>query len=121
MEKIVFADNTEIEIKAGASLGAITAEVKTFAGLETVYDALKKEGNLDSIKFKSDDNVTGEYASMKLEIPTFKSVDVAEGKVQAVFAIREKTEMEKAIDEIREQQATQDGAILDLAGMVGGE
>ena len=58
---------------------------------------------------------------MKLEIPTFKSVDVAEGKVQAVFAIREKTEMEKAIDEIREQQATQDGAILDLAGMVGGE
>ena len=29
--------------------------------------------------------------------------------------------MEKEIDKIKAQQAVQDGAILDLAGMVGGE
>ena len=44
-----------------------------------------------------------------------------DGKVRAAFSIREKTEMEKAIDEIRTQQTAQDGAILDLAGIVGGE
>lgn len=121
MEKLILADNTELEIRPGASLGAITAEVEDFAALQSVYDAITKEGNLDAVKFKSGENVTGEYSDMKLETPTFKSVDVVDGKVQAVFAIREKTEMEKAIDEIRAQQATQDGAIMDLAGMMGGE
>ena len=121
MEKLILADNTELEIRPGASLGAITAEVENFAGLETVYNALTKTGNLDSVKFKSGENVTGEYSDMKLESPVFRSVDVVDGKVQATISIREKTEMEKAIDEIRAQQATQDGAILDLAGMMGGE
>ena len=59
---------------------------------------------------------------MKLETPLFKSVDYTqEKKVIAVFGIREKTELEKEVDEIKAQQAVQDGAILDLAGMVGGE
>ena len=95
--------------------------MEDFAAMQSVYDAITKEGNLDAVKFKSGENVTGEYSDMKLETPTFKSVDVVDGKVHAVFAIREKTEMEKAIDEIRAQQATQDGAIMDLAGMMGGE
>ncbi len=121
MEKLIVADNTELEIRPGAGLGAITVEVEDFAGLETVYNALTKSGNLDTVKFKSGDNVTGEYADMKLESPVFRSVDVVDGKVQAAISIREKTEMEKAIDEIRAQQDAQDGAILDLAGMMGGE
>lgn len=121
MEKIVFGDNTEIEIKEGATLGAITAEVDSFAGLDAVYNSISKEENLETVKFMSGDIVTGQYSDMKLETPVFRSVDVVDGKVNAVFAIREKTEMEKTIDEIRKQQATQDGAILDLAAMVGGE
>ncbi|MFQ9940841.1 MAG: hypothetical protein ACLRV8_08075, partial [Blautia hansenii] len=59
---------------------------------------------------------------MKLETPLFKTVDYTkEKKVIATFGIREKTELEKEIDKIKAQQVAQDGAILDLAGLVGGE
>lgn len=122
MEKIVLKDNTEIEILPGASLGETTVIVPDFADLKTVAEALTKEGNLDTVQYKSEEQMTGEYTNMKLETPLFKSVDYTqEKKVTAVFGIREKTELEKEVDEIKTQQAVRDGAILDLAGMVGGE
>lgn len=122
METIVLKDNTEFEILPGASLGETTVIVPDFADLKTVAEALTKEGNLDTVQYKTDEQITGEYADMKLETPLFKSVDYTqEKKVIATFAIREKTELEKEIDEIKAQQAVQDGAILDLAGLVGGE
>ena len=122
MEKIVLKDNTEIEILPGASLGETTVIVPDFADLKTVAEALTKEGNLDTMQYKTNEQVTGEYTDMKLETPLFKSVDYTqEKKVTAVFGIREKTELEKEVDEIKAQQAVRDGAILDLAEMVGGE
>ena len=122
MEKIILADKTELEIQAGGSLGENVVVVPDFADLKTVAEALLKKENLDTVRYKSEEQVTGEYAGMKLETPLFKSVDYTqEKKVTAVFGIREKTELEKEIDEIKAQQAVQDGAILDLAGMVGGE
>lgn len=112
MEKIVLKDNTEIEILPGASLGETTVIVPDFADLKTVAEALTKEGNLDTVQYKSEEQVTGEYTDMKLETPLFKSVDYTqEKKVIAVFGIREKTELEKEVDEIKAQQAVQDGAI----------
>ena len=122
MEKIIFADKTEFELLPGASLGENKVIVPDFADLKAVAEALAKAGNLDAVQYKSNEQVTGDYKDMKLEAPLFKSVDYTqEKKVIAVFGIREKTEMEKEIDKIKAQQAVQDGAILDLAGMVGGE
>ncbi len=122
MEKIVLANNTEIEIQEGASLGRNVAVVADFADLKTVAEALTKEGNLKIVKYKSDDQVTGNYEDMKLESPLFSAVDYTEDKkVMAVFGIREKTETEKRLDSIEAGQQIQDGAILDLASVVGGE
>ena len=121
MEKIILADGTGIEILEGASIGDITIEVPTFASLEGVADALIKDGNLSDVKFKTGDEVTGVYEKMKLEHPLFKAVDVVNGKVRAAFAIRKKTEMELAIEELQKGQNVQDGAIMELAGMMGGE
>ena len=81
------------------------------------------------MQFKTDETVTGEYQNMKLESPLFSTVDIAEdGKIHAAFGIRQKTEMELAIEQLQRQQAEisasqeiQDGAIVELAGMVGGE
>ena len=53
MEKIVLKDNTEIEILPGASLGETTVIVPDFADLKTVAEALTKEGNLDTVQYKS--------------------------------------------------------------------
>lgn len=121
MEKIIFADKTEFELLPGVSLGENKVVVQDFADLKTVADALTKEGNLDSVKYKIGDQVTGEYKDMKLETPLFRAVDCTDDKkVVAAFTIREKTETEKRLDKLEKGQAVQDGAILELAGVVGG-
>lgn len=121
MEKIVLKDNTEIEILPGASLGETTVIVPDFADLKTVAEALTKEGNLDTVQYKSEEQVTGEYKDMKLEIPLFREVGYTDDrKVVATFTIREKTEIEKRLDKLEKGQTVQDGAILELAGVVGG-
>ncbi len=122
MEKIVLKDNTEIEILPGASLGETTVIVPDFADLKTVAEALTKEGNLDTVQYKSEEQVTGEYKDMKLEIPLFREVGYTDDKkVVATFTIREKTETENRLDKLEKGQVVQDGAILELAGVVGGQ
>lgn len=118
MEKIILTDNTEIEIKAGASLGAITASAADFTALGTVAVALTAPGNMDNVKFKVDETVTGEYTSMKLERPLFGVVDIVGDRVEATFSIREKTEVEKRLDALENGQEVQDGAITDLGDVV---
>ena len=121
MEKIIFADKTEFELLQGASLGENKVVVQDFADLKTVAEALTKEGNLDSVQYKIGDQITGEYNDMKLEMPLFREVGYTDDKkVVATFAIREKTETEKRLDKLEKGQAVQDGAILELAGVVGG-
>ena len=121
MEKIIFTDKTEFELLPGASLGENKVVVQDFADLKTVGDALTKEGNLATVQYKSNDQITGEYKDMKLEIPLFREVGYTDDKkVVATFAIREKTEIEKRLDKLEKGQAVQDGAILELAGVVGG-
>ena len=129
MEKMVVKNKTELEIMNGASLNAITAVADDWTALGTIAEALRESGNLDEVQFKTDETVTGEYQNMKLESPLFSAVDVAEdGKIHATFGIRQKTEMELAIEQLQRQQAEtnasqeiQNGAILELAGIVGGK
>lgn len=129
MEKMVVKNKTELEIMNGASLNAITAVANDWVALGVIAEVLKESGNLDEVRFKTDETVTGEYQNMKLESPLFSAVDIAEdGKIHATFGIRQKTEMELAIEQLQRQQAEtdasqeiQDGAIMELAGMVGGE
>lgn len=89
MEKIILKDKTEITIKEGASLNAITAVVEQFKDLDQIASALMKAGNLDTVEFKHEDEVTGSYTDMRLEYPLFQ-VNVVNEKVEATFAIREK-------------------------------
>ena len=84
--------------------------MKNFADLEAIAQALTKEGNMKAVQYKTNGQITGEYADMKLKQPLFKEVDYTEEeKVKATFGIREKTELEKEIDKIKEQQEVQDG------------
>ena len=95
MEKMNLKNKTELEIMNGASLNAITAVADGWTALGEIAEALKESGNLDEVRFKTDETVTGEYQNMKLESPLFSTVDIAEdGKIHAAFGIRQKTEME---------------------------
>ena len=122
MEKMIVKDKTEIEIMEGAALNAITAVADDWIALGVIAEALKESGNLDDVQFKTDETVTGEYQNMKLESPLFYAVDIAEdGKIHATFSIRKKTEMELAIEQLQKGQGVQDGAIMELAEMMGGK
>ena len=99
MEKIIFTNGTEIEIKEGASLEHIVVAVDGFADLEPVASALLTGGNLDVVQFTTNGSVSGEYKDMLLVSPLFHSVDIVDGKIEAVFAIREKTDIEKRLEE----------------------
>ena len=56
MDKMILTDKTEITIKEGASLNAITAVVEQFKDLDPIASAILKEGNLDAVQFKSEEN-----------------------------------------------------------------
>ena len=119
MEKMILSDNTEIEIKEGASIWDITAVANDFTALGTIAEALKKDKNLEKVQFKTNDEVTGEYTNMILETPLFRNVDIDnDGKVVANFSLREKTDIEKRLDAIEAGQTLQDGAIRDLGDVV---
>ena len=121
MEKMVLKGKMELEIMEGAALSAITVVVGDWIALGVAAGLLRETGNLDEVQFKTDETVTGEYRDMKLESPLFSAVDVAEdGKIHATFGIRQKTEMELAIEQLQKGQGVQDGAIMEQAGMMGG-
>lgn len=109
MDKMVLADKTELVIKEGAAIGSATTVVDDFAALGTVAAALTKEGNLETVQFKTDESVTGEYTGMKLESPLFSAVDLVGGKVEATFGIREKTELEKRVDSLEGRTESLEG------------
>lgn len=109
MDKMVLADKTELEIKEGAAIGSITVAVDDFGALGIVATALTKAGNLETVQFKTDESVTGEYTGMKLESPLFTAVDLVGGKVEATFGIREKTELEKRVDSLEGRTESLEG------------
>ena len=119
MEKLVLTDNTELEIMDGASLDYIRIQTDNFAALDQIAGALKKEGNLAQVQFKTDDEVTGEYEDLYLERPMFQEADMTpDGNVVSVIAFREKTELEKRVDAIERGQEIQNGALEDLGQVV---
>ena len=102
MEKIIFTNGTELEIKEGASLDRITIAVEKFADLEPVAEALTTEGNLEKVQFTTNGGVSGEYNDVLLVFPLFHSVDIVDGMIEATFAIREKTDVEIRLEDVEE-------------------
>lgn len=122
MQKIVFTDKTEFEIMPGESLGDITVKCNDFTALGNFTSTLTKKGNLDTVQFKQDEQVTGEYSKLALSSSIYFNVNVDEdNKVLASFSLREKTNLEIAVETIQVDQLTQDDAIMELAEMIGGQ
>ena len=122
MQKIVFTDKTEFEIMPGASLGDITVKCNDFTALGNFTSTLTKKGNLDTVQFKQDEQITGEYSKLALSSSIYFNVNVDEdNKVLASFSLREKTNLEIAVETIQVDQLTQDDAIMELAEMIGGQ
>lgn len=122
MQKIVFTDKTEFEVMPGAGLNNITVLLNDFVALGKFTETLRKKGNLDFVQFKQDELITGEYKKLALSSSIYFNVNVDEdNKVLASFSLREKTNLEIAVETIQVDQLTQDDAIMELAEMIGGQ
>ena len=120
MDKIILKNKTEFEIADGASLGNIQIKSKNFDGIKTITDAFS-EDNLQEVTFTHNDAVSGEYTDLKSDVFTYMQnvgEDGAEdGTYTVTIRLRTKTEMEKAIDELKAGHEANAEAIQELASI----
>ena len=123
MDKIILKNKTEFEIADGASLGNIQIQSKDFDGIKTITDSFTAD-NLQEVTFTHNDQTSGEYENLKYEgfsyVPNNGEDGTEDGTYTVTVSLRTKTEMEKAIDELKSGHESNAGAIQDLADMVAG-
>lgn len=123
MDKIILANKTTFEIADGASLGNIQIRSEDFNGIKSITDAFSEE-NISKVTFTHNDQTSGEYENLKYEgfsyMPNIGKDGTEDGTYTVTVSLRTKTEMEKAIDELKAGHESNAGAIQDLADMVAG-
>ena len=124
MDKIILKDKTEFDIAEGANLGNIKIQSKDFDGIKTITDAFSAE-NISKVAFTHNDQISGEYDDLKCEgfsyMPNMGEDGTEDGTYTVTVNLRAKTEMEKAIDELKAGHEVNAKAIDDLASTVAKE
>ena len=122
MEYLVLKDENKIQIETGSGLSDMMVVSATKEEMISTWDLLTAE-NLKAVQIRnSEDVVLGEYANLVLESET--SVVQADGTILTRFKLRQKTEVEllrEEVEALKLGQEVQDGAIVELAEIIGGE
>lgn len=117
-DKLILKDNTIIVLEVGASLSALTTILPDKAAAVAMWDKLTPV-NLAAVSVQNGDGSTGSnYTDLILLEPHMAATELPDGTIKATFGLREKTEIEKRLDNLEEGQQTQDGAIEDVAAVV---
>ena len=119
MDKIILKNKAEFEIAEGASLSNIQIQSKSFDGIKTITDAFTAD-NLAEVTFTHNGETSGKYTDLKSDGFTYMPNMGEDGTYTVTVRLRAKTEMEKAIDELKAGHESNAGAIQDLADMVAG-
>lgn len=120
MDKIILANKTEFEIADGASLGNIQIKAENFEAIKTITDAFTAD-NLQEVIFTHNDEVSGNYTDLKSDgftyVPNMGEDGTEDGTYTVTVSLRTKTEMEKAIDELKAGHEANAEAIEELANI----
>lgn len=123
MDKIILKNQISFEVSDGASLGNIQIKAENFEAVKTITDAFSAD-NLQEVTFTHNDAVSGKYTDLKSDgftyVPNMGEDGAEDGTYTVTISLRTKTEMEKAIDELKAGHESNAGAIQDLADMVAG-
>ena len=114
MDKIILKDQTTFEIADGASLGNIQIKAENFETVKTITDAFSAD-NLQEVTFTHNDAVSGKYTDLKSDGFAYVPNTDANDTYTVTIRLRTKTEMEKAIDELKAGHEENAAAIDDLA------
>lgn len=120
MDKIILKDQTSFEIADGASLGNIQIQSKNFDGIKTITDAFTAD-NLAEVTFMHNGETSGKYTDLKSDgftyMPNMGEDGAEDGTYTVTIRLRTKTEMEKAIDELKAGHEANAEAIEELASI----
>lgn len=115
-DKIIFADGTTMELEVAASLTSLTTIFPDWTATAAVLPKLTEE-NLASVRVENSEGVAvGNYTDLVLQPGAWEA---KEDGVHITISLREKTEIEKRLDNVEAGQETQDGAIADMGEVVG--
>ena len=114
MDKIILKDQTTFEIADGANLGNIQIKAENFDAVKTITDTFSTD-NLQEVTFTHNDAVSGKYTDLKSDGFTYVPNADETGTYTVTIRLRTKTEMEKAIDELKAGHEANAEAIDDLA------
>ena len=120
MDKIILKNKAEFEIAEGASLVNIQIEAENFDAVKTITDAFSAD-NLQEVTFTHNDAVSGKYTDLKSDGFIYAPNADEDGTYTVTIRLRIKTEMEKAIDELKAGHEVNAKAIDDLASTVAKE
>ena len=119
-DKLILKNGAEIELEAGASLGALQVLSADRAAMLATWELLTP-GNLAQVQVKNGDGLTvGTYTDLVLVSET--SVVASDGKVLTTYSLRPKTDVERLEEKVAAVEAgqqVQDGAINDVATLAG--
>ena len=118
MDKIILKNQTSFEIADGASLGNIQIKAENFDAIKTITDAFTAE-NIAEVTFTHNGEISGKYTDLKSNGFTYMPNVGEDGSEDGIYTLtvnlRIKTEMEKAIDELKAGHEANAEAIDDLA------
>ena len=110
----------EVELEAGASLGALQVVSADRAAMLATWELLTPD-NLSQVQIKNGAGLTvGTYTDLVLVFET--SVVASDGTVLTTYSLRHKTAVERLterVEVVEEGQQVQDGAINDVATLAG--
>ena len=110
----------EFEVADGASLGNIQIKAENFEAIKTITDAFTAD-NLAEVTFTHNDAVSGKYTDLKSDgftyVPNMGEDGTEDGTYTVTIRLRTKTEMEKAIDELKAGHEANAEAIEELASI----
>ena len=116
-DKLILKNGHEIELEAGASLGALQVLSADRAAMLATWELLTPD-NLAAVQIKNGAGLTvGTYTDLVLASET--SVVAPDGMVLTTYSLREKTTEERRLDALELGQQVQDGAINDVAKLAG--
>ena len=119
-DKLILKNGAEIELEAGASLGALQVLSADRAAMLATWELLTPD-NLAAVQIKNGAGLTvGTYTDLVLVSET--SVVASDGKVLTTYSLRPKTDVERLTERVavvEEGQQVQDGAINDVAKLAG--
>lgn len=120
MDKIILKNKAEFEIADGASLGNIQIKAENFEAIKTITDAFTAD-NIAEVTFKHNNEVSGKYTDLKCDgftyVPNMGEDSAEDGTYTVTVNLRTKTEMEKAIDELKAGHESNAEAIEELASI----